>query len=86
MNRGEWYELTIQCTGNQIRTSLNGKEAIPMMTDKTFVAGKIGLWTAADSLSYFAHLKIDYVPREILAQALVRSALGLLPHPAPGQA
>lgn len=75
MNRGEWYELTIQCTGNQIRTSLNGKEAIPMLTDKTFVAGKIGLWTAADSLSYFAHLKIDYVPREILAQSLVRSAL-----------
>lgn len=73
--RGEWHELTIQCTGNQIRTSLNGKEAIPMLTDKTFIAGKIGLWTAADSLSYFAQLKLDYVPREILAQTLVRTAM-----------
>ena len=45
------------------------------MTDKSFVQGKIGLWTKSDSVSHFADLKISYVPREILAQTLVREAM-----------
>ena len=73
--KGAWYDLAVKCTGNQIQILLDNKEAIPMLSDRTFNLGKVGLWTAADSVAYFANVKIDYVPREILAQTLVRSAM-----------
>ncbi len=73
--QGVWQELTVECKGNQIRCLLNGKEAIPTLTDNTFPVGKIGFWTKSDSVSYFADLKLNYTPRELLAQAIVRDTL-----------
>lgn len=73
--RGVWHEMTVECKGNQIRCLLNGKEAIPTLTDSSFPAGKIGFWTKSDSASQFADAKVTYTPRETLAKALVREAL-----------
>jgi len=69
---GVWHELSIECKGNQIRCLLNGKELIPVLTDNSFVRGKIGFWTKSDSVSYFTDTKIIYTRREMPAQTLVR--------------
>jgi hypothetical protein len=71
----EWHQMTVQCDGNHIHFLLDGKEIIPMATDSSFLSGKVGFWTMADSSSYFTDAKISYTPREILAQTLVDSAL-----------
>ena len=77
--KGVWHEMTIECKGSEIRASLNGKELIPTLGDKSFTAGKIGFWTKSDSVSYFADTRIVYTPREILAQVLVRDAFEKYP-------
>ena len=75
ITKNAWHELTLECKGDQIRVWLDGNEAIPALSDKTFVVGKIGLWTKSDAVSQFRDLKITYRPKEILAQVLVRDAL-----------
>lgn len=75
ITKGMWHELTIQCRGNEIRCSLNGKEVIPALRDSTFSMGKIGFWTKSDAVSYFGETRITYTARENLAQILVRDAL-----------
>lgn len=75
----EWQDLTITCEGNDIHILLNGKEIIPMITDSTFIKGKIGFWTKSDSIAYFSDTSITYTPRESLAQALVREAVTRYP-------
>jgi hypothetical protein len=76
---GAWQELTIQCRGNEIRCSLNGKEVIPPLRDSTFSTGKIGFWTKSDSVAYFTDTRIAYTPRENLAQILVRETIRKYP-------
>lgn len=76
---GVWHELMIECKGNQIRCRFNGKELIPMLTDNSFVRGKIGFWTKSDSVSYFADTKIVYRPTEPPAQAIVFESLRKYP-------
>src|SRR5204863_879219 len=71
---GTWHELKVECQGNKIRCLLNGKELIPVLTDNSFVRGKIGFWTKSDSVSYFTDTKIVYTRREMPAQTLVREA------------
>jgi len=73
--RGVWHELKIECKGNQVRSWLNGKDAIPPLTDNTFSTGKIGFWTKSDAVSYFTDTKINYTPREMAAKAIVRDAM-----------
>jgi Domain of Unknown Function (DUF1080) len=77
--RGTWQEMSIQCRGNEIRCSLNGKEVFPPLKDSTFGGGKIGFWTKSDSVSYFGTTRITYTPTEILAQILVRDAIKKYP-------
>jgi len=79
ISSGEWHELTIQCRGTKIRGTLDGKTSLPELDDNTFATGKIALWTKSDSVSYFTDLRINYKPREILAQSLVRDALKKYP-------
>jgi len=76
---GTWQELSVVCKGNQIRCNLNGKEAIPMLTDNSFPAGKIGFWTKSDSVSFFADTKIDFTPRDPIAQKVVRTMMERFP-------
>jgi len=74
-----WVEVSVQCKGNQIHCMLEGKEAIPMFTDNSFSSGKIGFWTKSDSVSYFTDARIDYVPRQIEAEIIVRELLKKYP-------
>lgn len=74
-----WHELTVDCKGNSIRCFLNGKEAMPVLNDNTFVTGKIGFWTKSDSVTYFSDARINYTPREFLAAQLVRDMMQRYP-------
>lgn len=72
---GTWQEITVSCSGNRIDCLLNGKPVIPTLTDNSFTAGKVGLWTKSDSVSYFTDLRMNYTPRIPVAQSLVDDAL-----------
>ena len=76
---GVWHDLAIDCKGNSIRCSLDGKEQIPSLTDSSFTSGKIGFWTKSDSVSYFSDTHILYTPREPPAQKIVRDVLKKYP-------
>jgi hypothetical protein len=73
--RGVWHEMSVQCKGNEIRCFLNGKEVMPMLTDNSFRAGKIGFWTKSDAVTYFTDARISFVPRIAAAQVIVSSVM-----------
>lgn len=73
--RGVWHTLTVETSGNRFRVRLNGKDAMPDITDNSFPAGKIGFFTKSDSEVLFADPRIVYKPIESLANALVRSTM-----------
>ena len=73
--KGVWHEMALECKGGRIRASLNGQELIPPFEDKSFESGRIGYWTRADSVSYFADTRVIYTPRENLAMVLVRETM-----------
>jgi hypothetical protein len=55
---GGWHELRVECIGNKIICYYDGVRKIEA-TDDTFKdAGKTGLWTKADSVTYFDDLKV----------------------------
>jgi hypothetical protein len=49
---GQWHELRGEAVGNTLRGFLNGEQVVEV-TDDTYQAGRIGLWTKADSLTCF---------------------------------
>jgi hypothetical protein len=54
----EWHELRVEAVGNKITCYYDGNKKIEA-SDNTFKdAGKIGLWTKADSVTYFDDLKV----------------------------
>lgn len=79
VSKGEWHELKITCTGNEIRTWLDGREPFPALQDATFRFGKIAFWTKSDSISYFADTVITYKPKVPLAQVLVQDIMKKYP-------
>jgi hypothetical protein len=79
ISRGEWHGLSITCEGNKIYSYLDGKEAMPMITDTSFIKGKIGLWTKSDSQVLFSDLKIEYTPHLPIAQVLVKEVMEKYP-------
>ena len=54
---GEWHELKVECAGNKIICYYDGMKKIEAKDDTFKEAGKIGLWTKADSVTYFDDLK-----------------------------
>jgi hypothetical protein len=55
---GEWHELRVEATGSKITCYYDGDKKIEA-TDSTFKdAGKVGVWTKADSVTYFDDLKV----------------------------
>ncbi len=55
---GEWHELRVEAVGNKIICYYDGAKKIEA-TDATFQeAGKVGLWTKADSVTYFDDLRV----------------------------
>jgi len=58
LSSGEWHELRVECIGDKIICYFDGVRKIEA-TDETFRdAGKVGLWTKADSVTYFDDLRI----------------------------
>src|SRR5215470_8087246 len=56
---GEWHELRVEAVGNKLVCYFDGAKKIEA-TDETFKdAGKVGLWTKADSLTYFDDLRVN---------------------------
>ncbi len=49
---GQWQELRLEVTGDRLRGSLNGQLVVEA-TDTTYKAGRVGLWTKADSVTCF---------------------------------
>jgi hypothetical protein len=55
---GVWHELRVEAVGNKITCYYDGVKKIEA-TDNTFKdAGKVGLWTKADSVTYFDDLRV----------------------------
>ena len=53
-----WHELRVDAVAAHLRVFFDGKKVIDAK-DKTFgQAGKVGLWTKADSLTYFDDLNV----------------------------
>jgi 3-keto-disaccharide hydrolase len=49
---GHWQELRVEAVGNVLRGFLDGQPVVEL-TDDTYQAGQVGLWTKADSLTCF---------------------------------
>jgi len=55
---GEWHELRVDCVGNHIICYFDSEKRIDATDDTFKEAGKIGLWTKADSVTYFDDLRV----------------------------
>ena len=49
---GQWQELRLEVAGDRVRGFLNGQLVVEA-TDGTYKAGRVGLWTKADSVTCF---------------------------------
>jgi len=59
LKAGEWHTLRVEHKGTAIKVYL-GDEKLFEADDKTFPdAGKIGVWTKADSVTWFDDLAVD---------------------------
>jgi 3-keto-disaccharide hydrolase len=55
---GEWHELRVECVGNHIICYYDNEKKIDAKDDTFKDAGKVGLWTKADSVTYFDDLTV----------------------------
>jgi hypothetical protein len=59
---GRWQQFGLRVEGDRFTVSLDGKLLFEA-TDRTFMeAGQVGLWTKADSLTYFDELVVRPLP------------------------
>ena len=60
--RDRWQTLRLRVEGDRFAVALDGRELFGA-TDRTFTeAGRVGLWTKADSLTHFAELSAEILP------------------------
>ena len=56
---GSWHELVVEARGDQMTVFLDGQRVLEAQ-DQTFRGpGRIGLWTKADSVTYFDELRVE---------------------------
>jgi hypothetical protein len=55
---GAWHELRVEAVGDKFTCYYDGSKKIEAADDTFKDAGKIGLWTKADSVSYFDDLQV----------------------------
>src|SRR5262245_19563321 len=55
---GEWHELRVECVGKHITCYYDGERKIDAKDDTFKDPGKVGLWTKADSVTYFDDLRV----------------------------
>jgi hypothetical protein len=72
---GVWHSLGVQCEGNQITLTFDGKPVMPTLGDNTFTEGLVGFRTKSDTVSYFTDATVDYTPIVPNAQIIVNSIL-----------
>jgi hypothetical protein len=53
-----WHTLGLKAEGNLFTVSLDGKHLFQVQDSTFTAAGKIGLWTKADAVTYFDELQI----------------------------
>jgi hypothetical protein len=56
---GEWHRLRVVQQGNRIRGYLDGKQLLDVTDDTFRDAGRIGLWTKADAVTFFDDLHAE---------------------------
>lgn len=57
--RDRWQALGLRVEGDRLAVSLDGRELF-IVTDRTFAeAGRVGLWTKADSVTHFDALEVQ---------------------------
>ena len=57
--RDRWQTLSLRIEGDRLAVALDGRELFAA-TDRTFAeAGRVGLWTKADSLTHFDGLEVQ---------------------------
>jgi hypothetical protein len=54
---GEWQELRVEVAGNHFRGLFNGVPVVEA-TDDSYPAGRVGLWTKADSVTCFDDITV----------------------------
>ncbi|MBI3740957.1 MAG: cupredoxin domain-containing protein [Chloroflexi bacterium] len=57
----KWQELRVEVTSNRMRGFLNG-QLVVQAADNSYSAGKVGLWTKADSVTCFDNVQISTQP------------------------
>ena len=70
-----WHELSVDCSGIYIECSLDGRKALPTITDKSPPDGKVGFWTKSDAVTHFTDAAVVYTPRIPAAQAIINTIL-----------
>jgi len=58
VSSGTWHELRVELTGNKFICYFDGAKKFQASDDTFKEAGKIGLWTKADSVTYFDDLTV----------------------------
>jgi len=53
VSSNEWHTLRVDFAGNQFTVTFDGKQVIQADDDTFPAAGKVGLWTKADSVTLF---------------------------------
>lgn len=48
-----WHALAVEARGNRFKVSFDGKQVIEAQDDTFKDAGKVGVWTKADSVTHF---------------------------------
>jgi hypothetical protein len=54
---GKWQELKVEVVGNVFHGFLDGR-LVAEVTDGSYKAGKVGLWTKADSVTCFDNVRV----------------------------
>ena len=63
VTRGVWHKLRVEAQGDHFTVFWDGRPIIDTH-DRTFSeTGRLGLWTKADSISYFDDLEVESLER-----------------------
>ena len=58
MPKDKWSTLKVSAAGNSFIVYLNDKALFEVVDDTFTEAGKVGVWTKADSVTHFDDLRI----------------------------
>lgn len=61
---GRWHQLRLEIAGRHLTAFLDGEPAITYDADRS-LAGYVGLWTKADSVTWFKHFEITKVGSDV---------------------